>query len=815
MTRLQERLLEWVEGRLDVDLRATLAELEEECRTRDGDAAARRWLRRELRRAIVHAVLSPSRATSRGNLVATTLREFRFALRRLRQRPGQALTFAAIVGTGIGMATFMVETRDDILAPSDGVRVDAARLTWVAENGQAVPGISVTGRESWLAPSAGPFSGVVVSWPASADLETATGILRVQGERVLPGHVVRLGGGLVVGRSLDAPGEMVLSHALWRERFESDPGVIGRTVDLGNRFSTVVGVAEAGFHGPICCIPPAFWEVREPTETAAFARVYLVDPTDDAAAEEWAGRAIETTSDFGAPQLRHASAAAFGGERGFVGRVLGVLLALATAVWVTTLLTGANLIVSDTLARRSEYRLRSALGARPAETWARLISESVVLAAGAAGLAVAIAWALAAVAPWLFPILGGATGIRVTIDGGTFAVAALAGAASSVVAVIPGIVVALHLARSSAVGRGPGSSRFASAGLGAQVALATTLVVVTGLFLSTLQALDGDFVGFRNGDTAVHFVSATSGATAPSADRLLAELGAAAALTARLPVYGAAWDSVAAPSGEVRGFAAESVTPGFFDVIGSTIVSGAPARGSSEAVVSRGLARELGWGDGAVGRTLMVGDSLPLRVTGIVEDATWGSGDVRPTVYRGWGDEPIENVVLLARGENATVASLLSRLRPLGLALRPFETLDGMLVRSRVVEVLLARLALTFGIVSLLVAAGAVHSHFLRWVRVRERELSIRRALGAPFPRIGRFLVRGAIRLVVPGALIGLGVGALAARLLSVWLGPLPAMTAPGAGLAVGTLALVTAVALIGPLRRARRIAPMELLQDL
>lgn len=250
----------------------------------------------------------------------------------------------------------------------------------------------------------------------------------------------------------------------------------------------------------------------------------------------------------------------------------------------------------------------------------------------------------------------------------------------------------------------------------------------------------------------MHFVSATNPEAAPTASRLLTALGSHAALTARLPVFGARWDSVTAPTGETRTFALETVTPAFFDVVGTTLLAGSPAPGSAEAVVSRDLARELGWGDGAVGRTLMVGDTLPLRISGIVEEAKWGSGDVRPTVYRGWGEEPVEGAVLLARGADASVSSLLPRLRPLGIALAPFETLDGMLVRSRVIEVFLARLALAFG---------------------------------------------------------------LAARLLSGWLGPLPTVSAPLIAVTLGTLGVVTAIALIGPLRRARRVQPMELLRDL
>ena len=60
--------------------------------------------------------------------------------------------------------------------------------------------------------------------------------------------------------------------------------------------------------------------MQEPESPAAFARVFLVDPTDDGAAAQWAGRVMDTPPDTGTPELRHPSAAAFGGEAGFVGR---------------------------------------------------------------------------------------------------------------------------------------------------------------------------------------------------------------------------------------------------------------------------------------------------------------------------------------------------------------------------------------------------------------------------------------------------------------------------------------------------------------
>lgn len=813
MTGLERRLLTWAESRLGLDdLAATIDELAEDRRSAEGARAAGRWRRREIRRAVLRAVVARKPRPSGRNLFEVIWREFRFALRRVRHRVGHAMSFAAIVGTGIGIAVFMAETHADVLAPADGVAADAARVTWVTDEGVPNPTIPLTGSEGWLRTDDGPFRALAVVWPSAQVLDTPTGLLRVIGESVLPGHLEALGARMRVGRDLMAPGEVVLSHRLWSERFAGDASVVGRTVRLGEQNVSVVGISGPDFHGPICCVPPGYWAVRAESDDARPAQVFVVDPTDDDAASAWLVRATAGLDPHGRATLRHPSAAPFGGEQGIVGRILGVLLGLAAAVWVTTLLSGANLIVSDTLARKEEYRLRTALGARSTETWIRIGCETGVLAALSAVAALAFAAAFAAVAPWLLPMIGGSTTIRVEVGGRTLLLAAGAGAVSALFAALPAVVVALRVAASSRLQRGPSGSRFAAIGLGVQVALASSLVIVTGLFVGSLRAFDGDFVGFRHGETAVHFLSpASPDGTAP-VPVLLDAVGANAALTARLPVYGAAWDSVSAGAGERVAAAVESVTPGFFGVIGTTLTTGDAARTPQEAVVSNDLAARLGWGDGPVGRTLLVADTLPLRITGVVEAATWGTGEVRPTVYRGF-PETVSNAVLLVRGSAAAPSALLPALRPLSMALRPFETLEGLHVRSRVLQVFLARLALVFGAVALLVAIGAVHSHFLRWVRARERDMAIRRALGAPMPRLGRSIVARALLHVLPGALGGVLLGAVAARALASLVGPLPPLGAELLTVTACVLAIATLLALAGPIRRAGRIQPMAVLR--
>ncbi len=816
MNAIERRLLEWAERRLQLDdLTTTIEELAGDRRDAHGSRAAARWTRREVVRAAARALATRPPAGSDRNLIEVILRETRFALRRVRRLPGHALSFAMIVGTGIGIAVFMAETRSHVLAPDDGVRADAPRVTWVTDQGVPRPTIALTGSEAWLRPSDAPFRTLTAIWPSARVLETPTGLLRVTGQRVLPGYLAALEARPRIGRGPTGPDEVLLSHRLWTERFDADAEVLGRTVRMDDQPVRVVGVAPPEFHGPICCVPPDSWLATDATVEPRPAQLFVIEPTDDGAASAWLERSTRASDPLRRPgraTLRHPTAAPFGGERGFVGLILAVLLGLAGTVWATTLLSGANLIVSDTLARRGELRLRTALGARSTETWIRITCEAGVLAALSAAAALAFTAAFTSLAPWLLPIIGGNTTVRVAVGGRTLCLAAAAGALSALFAALPAVLVALRVGASSRLQRGPANSRFAAVGLAVQVALASTLVIVTGLFVGSLRTLDGAFVGFRHGETAVHFLSPAADGVAPPVRLVLDAVDGRAALTARLPVYGARWDTVSTGSGDRVEVAVESVTAGFFDVIGSTLVSGDPARTPTEAVVSRDLAEAFGWGEGATGSTLMLADTLALRVTGVVEAATWGTGDDRPTVYRGFPDT-VSNAVLLARGSTATASVLLPALRPLSVALRPFDTLDGLHVRSRVLQVFLARLALVFGAVALLVAVGAVHSHFLRWVRARERDMAIRRALGAPLPRLGRSLLTRALLHIVPGAVLGVALGVAAARGLA---GIVGAASGVGLGLLVGTggiLAVATLLALVGPIHRAGHIQPMSVLR--
>ena len=113
---LSARILRWATLRLGTpEVEADAVELFEERAARDGLIAARRWYRRQARIAARQALRPQPRPRSGASGVGVitfadaTLRELRLGARRLRRRPGAAVSFAAVVGTGIAAASFMAD----------------------------------------------------------------------------------------------------------------------------------------------------------------------------------------------------------------------------------------------------------------------------------------------------------------------------------------------------------------------------------------------------------------------------------------------------------------------------------------------------------------------------------------------------------------------------------------------------------------------------------------------------------------------------------------------------------------------------------
>jgi hypothetical protein len=169
-----------------------------------------------------------------------------------------ALTFAFVVGTGITVVAFMVQTRADILDPARRLALEAELVAWVSDEGEASTRVALRGSEAWLADPPAAVEAVAESWNRRTRIESPGGLIRTSGERVLTGHLGRFEASAWIGRDAVRPGEVVLEHGFWRSRFEADADMAGRNVLFDGEPVRVVGVAPPGWAGPHCCVPPSF-----------------------------------------------------------------------------------------------------------------------------------------------------------------------------------------------------------------------------------------------------------------------------------------------------------------------------------------------------------------------------------------------------------------------------------------------------------------------------------------------------------------------------------------------------------------------------
>ncbi len=234
------------------------------------------------------------------------------------------------------------------------------------------------------------------------------------GARYLATLGVRLANGLDFPAATDAhggaPRMVIISHALWSRRYNSDPAIVGRTVDiLGNPYD-IVGVLPPSFRGlsgraevlvPIATRDPE--DLAEPW-SLQFSLVARLKPgvTIEAARSEAVllGRRVYEATPMGANQIGSGTSAPWGaGARALdatrvaptIRRSLFILTGAVGFVLLIACVNLANLLLGRSASRRREIAVRLAIGAGRGRLIRLLLTESVLVAlvGGVASLAVA------------------------------------------------------------------------------------------------------------------------------------------------------------------------------------------------------------------------------------------------------------------------------------------------------------------------------------------------------------------------------------------------------------------------------------------
>jgi putative ABC transport system permease protein len=653
---------------------------------------------------------------------------------------------------------------------------------------------------------------------------------------------------------------VVLSDSIWRQRYNADPGIIGRVLRINGSSASVIGVMPPDFSYPLKEViwTPANliadrsrdeggdWEVvarRHADASPAALDSMLANWFADAKAES--PRYFEMRS-VGVEPLSYQII-----NRG-TRAVFNVMLIAVLLVLLVACANAANLMLSRTLARRQELAVRSALGASRSRLAVHLLAQSMLLAGLAAAIALPLGWVAA---DWVDKIFRSAEEgpphwMHFDLDGRMVAFTVLA---ALLTGLLTGILPALRAgSRDSAVlrddSRSVAGGSFARISRGlviGEIAVSCVLLVAAGVMVKGMSNFETDDFGIRTdhlltariGLSETKFpqgaeqialferleeklrsepeiIDAGVGTTLPglisSSRRVLRE--GAGADDAQTVVYSGRIDDQFASTYEL------TLEEGrFFNA--SDRADSPPV-----AVVDQTFADKLGGGGSVLGRRFRLDPDNPdgptFTVVGVIRRIQLDDLDdpVRPALLLPLRQDP-ERYVSLAirtRGEPLAFAPRLNEiLRELDPDTPAYwvRTYDQVIREATFAEWVLARMFLVFGGISLFLAGAGVYGVIAFNVRQRTREIGVRRALGAPGRNVLRsLLARGAWQIGL-GLVLGLLMAWPFARALVGSLNGFDADNPKVYGLVVGVLVLAALIAILVPARRALHVDPLVALR--
>ena len=550
-----------------------------------------------------------------------------------------------------------------------------------------------------------------------------------------------------------------------------------------------------------------------------------------------------------------------GNMRDAVAPSLRLLQALAAAVLLVACANLASLLLARGAARRTEMAMRVALGASRMRLIGQLLIESILLAGigGAAGLVVSFAGARAIVEL----AFRGATTIPVD-PSPSWLVIGFAFAASLVTGVLFGVAPAIIGSRSNPIDAlrgatrttGDRGGRLRGSLISLQVAMSLVLITCAGLLGRSLAKLESQDFGVRLESRYVVALAPSLTTVAPEElasmyarmqERLLgipAVRNAAFSLYA--PMSGDNWGTRIVVEGvdasERPSASWNRVSPRYFETVGTPLLRGRAfdqrdrAGSPLVAVVSQSFAkRHFGDAD-PIGRR--IGQTVPeIEIVGVVGDAKYQDGRRAPRemFFLPYLQETAESRaravqmgVKLDRSHYPQAIEIHTDRAVAGLELevrramadvdrritvRSMLTMNEQVAGAFNLERLIARLTGAFGVVAVMLACLGLYGVTAYSVTRRTREIGVRMAVGAAWPRVVVTVVRSAVVQVVIGAALGLPAALFAGRFLQARLFGISPYDPAALAAGVALLGLSAAIAALIPAGRAARMDPVRALR--
>jgi predicted permease len=663
----------------------------------------------------------------------------------------------------------------------------------------------------------------------------------------------------------------VIAYRTWKDRYNFDPTVIGRTQFLNGVQHTIVGVAPERFHGTFVGYSFSFWVPTSMQETFDTTGYKLEDrgarwiegyailkpgvSRQQAQAElnsisQRLEKVFPDTDRGHENELVSLWKTPFNGA-GNMTSTLAITMAVVFLVLLIACANVSNLLLARSLLRRHEMAMRLALGAGRGRLVRQLVTEGLLLSIIAAigGIAVAYWCRNALVLAFPPPLPGTVIDYPGQIDWRVLAVSAgICMGSTLLFALVPAIRAsdvdlsnALKAEAGGVLG-GSSRSRLRSALVLVQVSLSFILLAGTGLLLQSLIKMRNASPGF-NANVVSSVVDLFSAGYKLDAarifhtqllDRVRTLPGVeSAALTRVIPfsynVFSSTpieVDGYQPPPNEQPTVEYVEVSEDYFKTVGIPIVSGREFTRTDDenapplAIINETMAAKYWLGKDPVGQRLKPKDRW-LQIVGIAKNSNYHTKTETPIPFFYVPlrqNFRVQNSLLIRTPETpgAMMKALAREVHALDPNLAPLITdrLQDQIDLISYSQRLAVTLVALFGGMALFLAAIGLYAVVSYTVSQGTRELGLRMALGAG--------ARDLMRLVMSRGLIltasGVAIGVVAAAVLTRLMGNMLYKVSPRDPLAFGTaFAVITTASLAAsflPAWRATRIDPVQALRE-
>lgn len=830
----------------------------------------------------------PAGAANSASLFADLLRDVRYAGRILWNSPGFTAVAVLTLALGIGANTAVFTILNTFLfnavpvldaASLAAMNTTPSRATRERSNPRAISFLNLKDyqKQNHVFSSLAGYSSVL-----SLTMQDGAGSQRVFGQLVTENYFDTLGLKPALGRFFtpdeDAtPGArpvIVIGYSAWQIRFGGAADIVGKTIELNNHPFVIVGVTQKGFKGITAIFGPDMWipsmmaaELLPPPQQNAledravlsFTGVGRLKPGGSLPQAQADLRAIAAALETEYPSanegqtvsLQPLAEAALGTQG--PGLRMGSMLLMAVVGLVLLLACSnvANLLLARASARRPEIAVRMALGAGRQRLLRQLLTESVLLGllGGVVGFFVGYAGCQIL---WSFkPAEYSANFAEFRLNGNVFVFSL---AISIVTGLIFGILPALRTSRTPVAetlkedartaGRSLRRIGLANALLAGQVAVSMTLLVVSALFLRSVEYQYTIDPGFQTKHLAVFMLyPGQQGYDRPRIEQFFKEVRekldrlpgvTSASWASNLPFWAQAQSGVTIEGQEQRkkseaiSTVVDTIDLGFFETMSIPLLEGRTFTEDDRAatdpvvIVNESMATRYWPNQNAIGQRIQLPNEKSFRrIVGIVKTVDYAALGEPPQacVYLPLRQKYTDSMVLYVKTEGEPeqmFSTLQSELRNIDAAL-PIEdvrTGNKLVAQALWGTKIGVSLLGVFGLLALGLASVGLYGLLAYNVNQRRREIGVRMAMGAGQARVLQLIIREGMTLVIGGACIGFLLSLALGRMISRFLYGVSGYDAASLAGATVVLLAVSAIACYLPARNASRVDPIVALRE-